>query len=72
MDESENRERTCQSIDWYGEGEGKLVEIDGVQMEVKFIARKGRRGRIAIKAPAGATFAPSDCHRCPENARDNR
>jgi hypothetical protein len=40
-----------QSIDWYAEGESRIVEIDGVQVIVRFMGRKGRRGRIAITAP---------------------
>jgi hypothetical protein len=44
------------SIDWYSEGESRTVEVDGVQVTVRFVGRKGRRGRIAILAPAGAVF----------------
>jgi hypothetical protein len=45
-----------QSIDWYAEGESRTVEVDGIRIEVRFTARKGRRSRIAITAPPGATF----------------
>ncbi len=45
-----------QSIDWYAEGESRIVEADGVRIEVRFTGRKGRRSRIAITAPSGATF----------------
>ena len=48
------------SIDWYAEGESRTVEVDGVQITVRFIGRKGRRGRIAIEAPAGAVFSALD------------
>jgi hypothetical protein len=48
---------TCQSIDWYSEGQVRVVEVAGVRITVRFIGRKGRRGRIAIEAPAGAVFA---------------
>ncbi len=47
---------SCQSIDWYAEGQSRTVEVDGVRVVVRFIGRKGRRGRIAIEAPAGAVF----------------
>ena len=47
---------TSQSIDWYAEGESRVVEVNGTCVEVRFVARKGRRGRIAIKAPPGAVF----------------
>jgi len=46
----------CRCIDWFSEGESKVVEVDGVRIVVRFIGRKGRRGRIAIEAPAGAVF----------------
>jgi hypothetical protein len=48
--------KTSQCIDWYHEGESRIVEVDGVQMEVRYIGRNGRRSRIAITAPSGATF----------------
>ena len=48
--------RTSISIDWYAEGEARTVEVNGVQVTVRFVGRKGRRGRIAIEAPAGAEF----------------
>jgi hypothetical protein len=47
---------TSQSIDWYAEGQSRSVEVDGVRIIVRFIGRKGRRGRIAIEAPSGAVF----------------
>jgi hypothetical protein len=34
--------------------------LDGVCVTVRFIGRKGRRGRIMITAPPGTTFRPSD------------
>ena len=43
-------------IDWYSEGESRIVEINGVCVVVRFVGRQSRRGRIAITAPAGATF----------------
>jgi hypothetical protein len=46
----------CQSIEWYAEGELRLVEVDGIQVAVRYVGRKGRRGRIAITAPPGAKF----------------
>jgi hypothetical protein len=42
---------TC--IDWYSEGETRVVVFDGVRVVVRFVGRKGRRGRIVIEAPAG-------------------
>ena len=47
---------TSQCIDWYHEGQSRTVEVDGVRITVRFIGRRGRRGRIAIEAPAGAVF----------------
>ena len=51
------------SIDWYAEGESRTVEVNGVQVTVRLIGRKGRRSRIAIVAPAGAEFSDSDGNR---------
>jgi hypothetical protein len=47
---------SSQSIDWYSEGESRIVEVDGVRIEVRYVGRKSRRGRIAITAPPGAAF----------------
>ena len=49
-----------QSIDWYAEGEERVVEADGIRVIVRFVGRKGRRGRIAITAPPGAAFLADD------------
>jgi hypothetical protein len=49
-----------QSIDWYSEGETRIVEVDGVRVVVRFVGRHGRRGRIAITAPPGSTFRSAD------------
>jgi len=52
---------TCsRSIDWYAEGEARVVEVAGVRISVRLIGRKGRRARIAIAAPAGAVFRTPD------------
>ena len=48
--------RTSQSIEWFSEGQTRAVEIDGMQVTVRFVSRNGRRARIAIEAPAGAVF----------------
>jgi len=47
---------TSKSIDWYAEGQSRIVEIDGVRVTVKLIGRKGRRSRILIEASPGAEF----------------
>ena len=45
--------RTCRCIDWFSEGDAKLLEVDGIRVTVKLIGRKARRARIAIEvAPA--------------------
>jgi hypothetical protein len=51
---------TCQSIDWYHEGQSRIVDVDGIRVTVRFIGRKGRRARIAITGPAGAVFRAVD------------
>jgi hypothetical protein len=65
-DQPETKNRTdaaptrSQLIDWYAEGEERVVEVANIQIVVRFVARKGRRGRIAITAPAGAAFCSPD------------
>lgn len=39
---------TCQSIDWYHTGQSRTVQVDGVQVTVRLVGRKGRRARIAV------------------------
>ncbi len=51
---------TSQCIDWYAEGEERIVEVDGIRVVIRFVGRKGRRGRIAITAPPGAAFLACD------------
>ena len=51
---------TSRCIDWYAEGESKVVEVNGARIVVRFVGRRGRRGRIAIEAPAGAAFSTLD------------
>jgi hypothetical protein len=47
-------------VDWYHEGEGRIIESGGIRFTVRFVGRKGRRARIAIMAPAGSAFEPLD------------
>jgi hypothetical protein len=47
---------TSQSIEWFHEGETRIVRVNNVQVSVRFVGRRGRRARIAIEAPAGAVF----------------
>ena len=49
-----------QCIDWYAEGQSRVVAIGAVQVIVRCVGRKGRKARIAIVAPAGAVFQPLD------------
>jgi hypothetical protein len=52
--------KTASCIDWFSEGEAKVVEVVGIKITIRFIGRKGRRARIAIVAPAGAEFRTVD------------
>ena len=52
--------QTSQSIEWYAEGEERIVDAGGIRIVVRFVGRKGRRGRIAITAPPGAAFRARD------------
>ena len=54
---------TSVCIDWYSEGESRVVEVGGVRVTVRFVGRKGRQGRIAIEAPAGAVFRSDTSNR---------
>jgi len=54
------------SIDWYAEGEERIVDAGGIRITVRFVGRKGRRARIAITAPPGAAFRSLDSN---ENVR---
>lgn len=49
------------SIEWYREGETRVVEVDDVRVTIRFVGRRGRRARIAIQAPQGSKFG----HRLP-------
>jgi len=51
---------TSVCIDWYAEGQCRVVEVNGIRVVVRFVGRSGRRGRIAIEAPAGAVFRAAD------------
>lgn len=39
-----------QLIDWYSPGQSRTLEVNGVQVTVRLVGRKGRRARIAIAA----------------------
>ncbi|MCA9119254.1 MAG: hypothetical protein H6822_22455 [Planctomycetaceae bacterium] len=58
---SRSSERSVSAcIDWYHEGQTRIVEVGGVRVTVRLVGRKGRRARISITAPAGATFDSGD------------
>ncbi len=43
-------------IDWYAKGEGVIVEANGNRTIIRIVDRKGRRDRLAVSGPPGATF----------------
>ncbi len=47
---------TCRCADWYAEGESRVVECNGVRIVIRYVGRRGRRGRIMIEAPPGTAF----------------
>ncbi len=51
---------TSRSIEWFHEGQSRIVEVDGVQVTIRLVGRRGRRARIAITAPGGAEFRTVD------------
>jgi hypothetical protein len=46
----------CCSIDWYSEGDCREIQIGQMRITVRLVGRKGRRARLAIRAPSGAIF----------------
>jgi hypothetical protein len=66
--EAVNPTSQSQSIEWYHEGESRIVEVGGVQISVRFIGRRGRRARVAITAPAGAVFRDANGQHAPVEA----
>lgn len=54
--QSEPEQLNSTSIDWYAEGETRVLEVDGIRVTIRLVGRKGRRARIAIIGPAGAVF----------------
>ena len=52
--------RAFHSVDWYSEGQTRIVDVDGVQITIRFVGRHGRRARIAISAPPGTVFRAGD------------
>ena len=59
MDETVKRKtvdaaRRTETIDWYAEGQSRTVMIGDDEVRIRFVGRKGRRGRIVISVPAGA------------------
>lgn len=61
-----SRPSTSQCIDWYSEGETRIVRIGKIEVRVRFVGRRGRRGRIVVEAPAGAVFQSEGFSRLPE------
>lgn len=57
MERTKSERPDVRSVDWYAQGDAQVVAIDGKQILVRLVGRKGRRARIAIVAPQGATFS---------------
>jgi hypothetical protein len=60
------------SVEWYCEGQSRVVEIGDMQVIIRCVGRKGRRARISITTPAGAVFQSLDLNenvRSPERSR---
>ncbi len=51
---------TSRLIDWFAVGQGCEIKVDGVVISLRVVGRKGRRARLSVVAPAGATFTTSD------------
>ena len=66
------KDQTSQLIDWFAEGQGLAVEVEGVVMTIRYLTRKGRRARIVITGPAGVVFRALAVHeaaRSPDHSR---
>ena len=62
---------TCRCADWMSEGDSRVVELGELRVVVRYVGRKGRRGRIVIEAPAGAA-CPEACAKGEPPARRQR
>ena len=51
---------TSQLIDWYAVGQGCVIEVGGATVSLRVVGQKGRRTRIAVVAPAPATFSAKE------------
>ena len=51
---------TSQLIDWYAVGQGCEIEVGSVTVSLRVVGQKGRRTRIAVTAPAPATFSAKE------------
>ena len=51
---------TSRLIDWYAVGQGCEIEVGGVTLSLRVVGQKGRRTRIAVTAPAPATFSAKE------------
>ena len=47
---------SSQSIEWYHDGQSRLVSVNGIDVVIRYVGSKSRKARIAIEAPAGASF----------------
>ena len=57
---AEGKSPPSQSIEWFHEGQSRVVIVGGVEVTVRLVGRKGRRARIAITAPGGTVFVARD------------
>ena len=46
-------DETSQSIEWYHEGQSRLVSVNGIDVIIRLVGRKNRKARIALEAPTG-------------------
>ncbi len=47
---------TSRFIDWFAVGQGAEVRVDGITVSLRVVGQKGRRTRLVVIAPRGATF----------------
>jgi hypothetical protein len=50
------QQNVIHSVAWYHKGQCRTIEVEGVWITIRLVSRKGRRSRIAITVPSGASF----------------
>lgn len=52
--------KNVESTTWFSPGQSRSVLVNGIEIVVRFVGRKGRRGRICVTAPAESIFVEAE------------